>query len=73
MAGRMVALAEEKNKGMDELTIQQFQGVDKRFGDDVLSVFDYERSVELKDTTGGTSRRSVLEQVEALKKSLGGK
>lgn len=73
LAGRMVALAEEKNKGMDELTIQQFQGVDKRFGDDVLSVFDYERSVELKDTTGGTSRRSVLEQVEALKKSLGGK
>jgi argininosuccinate lyase len=67
----MVALAEDENKGMDELTIQQFQGVDKRFGDDVLSVFDYERSVELKDTTGGTSRRAVLEQLEALRKALG--
>jgi argininosuccinate lyase len=66
----MVALAEDENKGMDELTIKQFQGVDKRFGDDVLSVFNYERSVELKDTTGGTSRRAVLEQLEALKQTL---
>jgi argininosuccinate lyase len=66
----MVALAEDEKKGMDQLTVAQFQGVDKRFGDDVLSVFDYERSVELKDTPGGTSRRAVLEQVETLKKSL---
>lgn len=70
LAGRMVALAEDENKGMDKLTVQQFQSVDKRFGDDVLGVFDYERSVELKDTTGGTSRRAVLEQLEALTKTL---
>jgi argininosuccinate lyase len=71
LAGKMVALAEDENKGMDELTVKQFQSVDKRFGNDVLSVFDYERSVELKSTTGGTSRSAVLEQLEALKKSLG--
>ena len=71
LAGKVVALAEDENKGMNELTIEQFQGIDKRFGDDVLSVFDYERSVELKDATGGTSRRAVLEQLEALKKTLG--
>jgi argininosuccinate lyase len=67
----MVALAEDENKGMDELTVKQFQSVDKRFGNDVLSVFDYERSVELKSTTGGTSRSAVLEQLVALKKTLG--
>ncbi|KUJ18196.1 argininosuccinate lyase [Mollisia scopiformis] len=72
LAGRMVALAEDENKGMNELTVKQYQSVDKRFGDDVLSVFDYERSVELKSTTGGTSRSAVLEQLEALKKSLSG-
>jgi argininosuccinate lyase len=66
----MVALAEDENKGMNELSVQQFQSVDKRFGNDVLDVFDYERSVELKDTPGGTSRRAVMEQVEVLKKSL---
>lgn len=70
LAGRMVALAEEEKKGMDQLSVAQFQGIDARFGDDVLNVFDYERSVELKDATGGTSRRAVLEQVEALKQSL---
>ena len=70
LAGKMVAMAEDENKGMDELTVQQYQSVDKRFGDDVLSVFDYERSVELKDTIGGTSRRAVLEQLEVLKKTL---
>jgi argininosuccinate lyase len=67
----MVALAEDEKKGMDKLTVKQFQGVDKRFGDDVLSVFDYERSVELKSATGGTSRSAVLEQLEALKKTMG--
>jgi argininosuccinate lyase len=71
LAGRMVALAEDEKKGMDELTVEQFQGVDKRFGDDILSVFDYERSVELKDATGGTSRRAILEQLSALKKTFG--
>ncbi|OQU97802.1 hypothetical protein CLAIMM_03687 [Cladophialophora immunda] len=71
LAGKMVALAEDENKGLDELSVAQFQGVDKRFGDDVLSVFDYERSVELKDATGGTSRRAVLEQLDALQETLG--
>jgi argininosuccinate lyase len=65
----MVALAESETKGMDELTVEQFQGIDKRFGNDVLSVFDYERSVELKSATGGTSRSAVLEQLEELKKT----
>jgi len=71
LAGKMVALAEDEKKGMNELTVKQYQGIDKRFGDDVLSVFDYERSVELKSATGGTSRSAVLEQLEALKKTLG--
>ncbi|KAL9107415.1 MAG: hypothetical protein Q9227_007699 [Pyrenula ochraceoflavens] len=71
LAGKMVALAEDENKGMNELTVEQFQGVDKRFGEDLLGVFDYERSVELKDATGGTSRRAGLEQLDVLKKKLG--
>jgi argininosuccinate lyase len=66
----MVALAEAENKPMNKLAVAQFKKVDKRFGDDVLSVFDYERSVELKDTTGGTSRRAIREQLAALKKTL---
>jgi argininosuccinate lyase len=37
----------------------------------VLSqVWDYNRSAEMRDTEGGASKRSVLEQAEKLKKYL---
>lgn len=65
-----MALAEDENKSIDDLSFDQFKGVDSRFSEDVLSVLDYERSVELKDTAGGTSRRAIMEQLDALKKSL---
>jgi argininosuccinate lyase len=66
----MVALAEDEKKGMDELSVAEFRKVDKRFGDDVLGVFDYERSVELKNVKGGTSKRAIREQLAALQKTL---
>ncbi|KAL9622412.1 MAG: hypothetical protein Q9160_003256 [Pyrenula sp. 1 TL-2023] len=71
LAGQIVSLSETTAKPMDKLSISEFQTVDPRFGDDVLSVFDYERSVELKDATGGTSRRAVREQLEVLEGMLG--
>ena len=51
---------------MDQLTVEQLQGVDNRFGKDVLEVFDYERSVEMKSAPGGTSRSAVEEQIKLL-------
>ncbi len=52
---------------MDELTVEQLQGVDKRFGEDVRDVFNYKRSVEMKSASGGTSRSAVEEQIKILK------
>ncbi|KAI9750634.1 MAG: hypothetical protein M4579_006381 [Chaenotheca gracillima] len=66
IAGRLVALAEDTNVSMDKLTLDQIQDIDSRFGGDVLDCLDYERAVERKDATGGTSRRSVLEQIQKL-------
>lgn len=63
----MVALAENEGKPMDKLTTEQLQNVDSRFGADVLSVFDYERSVEMKSAIGGTCRSAVEEQIAVLK------
>ncbi|KAF3482909.1 argininosuccinate lyase [Arthroderma uncinatum] len=70
ISGRAVALAEKENIPMDKLTLAQFKGVDERIGDDVLEVFNYERSVELKSAIGGTSKSAVLKQIETLRKSL---
>lgn len=55
---------------MNNLTLKQLQNVDKRFGKDVLEVFDYQRSVEMKSAVGGTSREAVMEQIRLLKQSI---
>jgi len=70
ISGQCVALAERQKKPMDQLTVKDFQGVDKRFGDDVKSVFDYQRSVEQRKSGGGTSKQGVMEQVQVLKAAL---
>lgn len=36
----------------------------------LLQVWDYNRSAEMRDTEGGASKRSVLEQAEKLKEYL---
>jgi argininosuccinate lyase len=66
ISGRVVALAEKEGKPMDQLSKQQLQGVDNRFGDDVLDCFNYERSVEYRTAKGGTSKASVKEQINVI-------
>lgn len=70
ISGRVVALAEKRRKGMDELEVGEFQGVDRRFGDDVKDCFDQEAAVERRTVKGGTARESVKEQIEGLKRLL---
>ena len=70
ISGRVVALAERLGKPMDRLSKEQLQEVDNRFGDDVLSCFDYARSVEASTVRGGTSKASVEEQIERLTERL---
>jgi argininosuccinate lyase len=71
ISGRCVALSEQTGTPMNELTYEQLKGVDARFEKDVAAVFNYESSVEMRSAKGGTSRASVLEQVEVIKKLLG--
>jgi len=40
------------------------------FQDDVADVWDFDASAEKRDTEGGTSRRSVMQQAEKLKAYL---
>ncbi|EHK99156.1 putative argininosuccinate lyase [Glarea lozoyensis 74030] len=71
ISGQCVAFSEKTGKPMNEMTHEDFQGIDTRFGKDVLKCFDYEVSVEQHSAQGGTARKSVLEQVEVMKKILG--
>jgi argininosuccinate lyase len=55
---------------MNEMSYEDFQSIDSRFTKDVLKCFDYEHSVEQHSAIGGTARKSVLGQIEILKKML---
>lgn len=70
ISGRVVALAEQERVPMDKLSLQQLQGIDSRFGDDIMSVFSYESSVEKRTVLGGTSEKSVREQIQRLEEIL---
>ncbi|KAH0349186.1 argininosuccinate lyase, partial [Aureobasidium melanogenum] len=70
ISGRVVALAEEKSTPMDKLSFEQLKGVDSRFEQDILEVFDYQKSVEMRSASGGTSKSSVMEQIKVIKQTI---
>ncbi len=70
ISGRCVALSESTGTPMNELTYEQMKGLDPRFDTDITAAFDYERSIEMKSSKGGTSKQSVLEQIQVLRAML---
>ncbi|KAG0144196.1 hypothetical protein CROQUDRAFT_660264 [Cronartium quercuum f. sp. fusiforme G11] len=70
ISGSAVRLAEESKVPLSDLTLPQFQSLSPLFSEDVVDVFDFEKSVERRDVAGGTSKRSVLQQVQQVKAVL---
>ena len=70
ISGRAVALAESRKCQLNDLTLQDYQGLSDKFADDVHAVFDFEASVERRESIGGTSRKMVERQVAVLRESL---
>ena len=53
-----------------DLTPADLRTLHPLFGDDVAAVWDFGASADSRDTEGGASKRSVLEQGEKLKAYL---
>ncbi|XP_050045223.1 argininosuccinate lyase isoform X1 [Dermacentor andersoni] len=70
IAGKLVALAEQKNLPMTSLTCSDAKSVSELFDDDLAQLWNYEHSVEQYKAPGGTSRESVLAQIAALRQWL---
>ncbi|KAL1528923.1 hypothetical protein AB1Y20_010245 [Prymnesium parvum] len=68
VAGQAVQLAEERGCDLTALTLEDLKRMHPLFDDDVASVWDFEAAVERRDSTGGTSKRSVLQQASDLEK-----
>jgi argininosuccinate lyase len=72
VVGRLVRRAEEASVSLAALDVTAFREEHPAFGDDVREVFDWTRSADSRDSAGGTSRRSVLGQIERARSSLSG-
>ena len=70
VSGQCVAAAEKRGVGIDELSLEELKGINSLFEEDVKKVFDFEVSVESRSARGGTGKKSVLFQIEQLKKLL---
>eukprot|EP00457_Paulinella_chromatophora_P003449 gb/GEZN01003457.1/.p1 GENE.gb/GEZN01003457.1/~~gb/GEZN01003457.1/.p1 ORF type:complete len:466 (+),score=72.24 gb/GEZN01003457.1/:432-1829(+) len=68
IAGRAVKLAEDRGVKLDQLTAEDLKThVDSRFEADVVETWSFEKSVESRDSDGGTSKRSVLQQIKNMR------
>ncbi|MBV7338315.1 argininosuccinate lyase [Chloroflexi bacterium TSY] len=70
VAGAAVSMAEMQGIPLSDLELEDLQRLHHAFEEDVEQVWDFERSVERRDTIGGTSRRAVLEQIVRLREWL---
>jgi argininosuccinate lyase len=70
MAGKAVRAAAEKGLSLDQLPLTEWQALGP-FDADVEHVFDPVKSVEQRNAIGGTSPRSVGEQLLNAKSLLG--
>ncbi len=67
VAGAAVALAEKRGSSLFELTLEDLKGLHPKFEADVLQVWSYDRSVDTRDTFGGTGINSVNQQIALAK------
>ena len=70
ISGEAVKMAEDRGCALSDLTVTDLKSINSLFEDDVLKVWDFQQSAEMRDTEGGASTRSVLEQVQKLRTYL---
>ncbi|KAJ7046666.1 argininosuccinate lyase [Mycena alexandri] len=70
VSGRAVALAESRKCQLNELTLADFKSLNENFAEDIHSVFNFEASVERRQSIGGTSKKMIERQVSVLREVL---
>ena len=68
--GALVALAEQRGQPLDQLTLQDMQSVDRRFGPDVLTTYDLHRALDRRRLTGAPGTSEVKRQLMRWKRKL---
>lgn len=68
--GQAVRRAEELGVPLKALGLAEYQAIHPAFGEDLYAVFDFRRSVEARDTEGGTAPAAVRAQIKRAKTLL---
>ena len=71
LVGQVVRRALKRGVPLRELPLEEFREVTKEFGEDVYQVFDFRRSVEARDSHGGTATQAVRQQLARARERLG--
>ena len=69
LVGQVVRRAEELGCALRDVPLTDLQAISPYFTAEMAAVWDFERSVEQRSATGGTSRGAILSQIEALRES----
>ena len=64
ITGNIVAYAEKKGVGLEDLTIQEFKQFSEEIEDDVYMALDFKQAVSRRETPGGTGPQSVERQIK---------
>ncbi len=70
IVGAVVALAEQKNVSLDQLSLKDLKSIDPRFKRDALDVFSLERALNERKTTGSPGIREVKKQLRKWQQRL---
>jgi len=67
ISGAAVKLSEDQKKPMSDLTFDDLKPLHPLIKEDVVKIWNFENSVESRNTPGGTSKSSIEGQVEQIK------
>lgn len=68
--GAVVALAEKAEKGLHEVTVEEFKSADPNFAEDVPGIFNLRKALAQRDLPGAPSARQVGRQLARWEKIL---
>jgi argininosuccinate lyase len=70
IAGQAVRLAEEKECGLEDIPLAQYQELSPMIGEDVFNALEYERALDRRLSPGGTARQNVRAALQEVKERL---
>ena len=70
ISGKLVNFAENKNKKLNELTLDEIKKINKNLDQKVLKVFDVKNSINSKTSYGGTSVKNIKSMITKYKKDF---